>query len=194
MRDSSPSRRPSDHPTSSGDLIGRSARTDHLTSSNTGRQNGMSRHMRGSFMTANPAPPNSPAKAAFARARKASASKASILSRSNLRQSFQSLPPAARMASFRSLMTRRFAISFLIVDVRRHQMLRRGAAKANERSGGARCPAAMHAQHNHYGRVQTFGVEGWITDANEQAHDSLHGPKRHSLPRKLRLSAVVSVS
>jgi hypothetical protein len=49
--------------------------------------------------------PNSTANTAFARARKASAAARSIFPGSNLRQSHQSLPPAARMESFRSATT-----------------------------------------------------------------------------------------
>ncbi len=48
----------------------------------------------------------------------------------------------------------RFPIPSLIVGGRRNQMPRGRGAKTNERSGGARRSAAMHAQHNHDGRVE----------------------------------------
>ena len=67
-------------------------------------------------------------------------------------------------------------------------MLRGAAAEANERSGCARRPAAMHAQHHDEGLVETFGVDVWMTDAQEQTRNSGGEGKRLS-PAKERLSA-----
>ena len=54
----------------------------------------------------------------------------------------------------------RFPKSCLIVGGRSHQMQRGGAAEANERSGCARRPAAVHAEHRNDGLVETFDVAG----------------------------------
>jgi hypothetical protein len=52
-------------------------------------------------------------------------------------------------------------------------MLRGAAAKANERSGCARRPAAMHAQHHNDGLVETFGGDVWMTDTQDQTRSSI---------------------
>jgi hypothetical protein len=46
----------------------------------------------------------------------------------------------------------------------------------------------MHAQHNDDGLVETFGVDVWMTDAQEQTRNSVGEGKRLS-PAKERLSA-----
>ena len=100
-----PSRRSSDQATSSGDLKGKTARVDHPASSNTGAQKRMSRHIRGSLITGIRASANSAISAALARARNPSTNGPPMRQQSNLRQSVQSLSPAARTSPFISMMT-----------------------------------------------------------------------------------------
>ena len=95
------SRRLSDNATSSGDLSCKTERTDQFASRNTEDQKGISRHIRGSLMTARLASPNSPARADFAWPFSANAVAASMRVGSNWRQSSQWLPPAARIWSFK---------------------------------------------------------------------------------------------
>jgi hypothetical protein len=62
-------------------------------------------------------------------------------------------------------------------------------AEANKRSGCARRPAAMHAQHHNDGLVERFDVEVWVTDAQEQARNSVGEDKAPLAWRGGRLSA-----
>ena len=78
-----PLRRSSDEATSSGDLSGKIARGDHPLSCNAEDQKGMSRHMRGSLMTARLASPNSLMRADLARVFSVYATAGSMRSGSN---------------------------------------------------------------------------------------------------------------
>lgn len=70
-------------------------------------------------------------------------------------------------------------------------MLRSGGAKTDERASRARRPAAMHAKHYDQDLVQTFGVDSWLTDADEQARDSLG---QGALPKKEALLSTIESS
>ena len=95
------SRRLSDRATSSGDRSCRTGRTDQPASRNTGDQKAMSRHIRGSLMTARLASGNSSARADIARSFSANALAGSMRFGSNSRQSSHWLPQAARISSFK---------------------------------------------------------------------------------------------